>query len=93
MQKSMEQLHAELAHAKDTLLNEVSHRQQLGAQLQDAAMQMRNFQSMVMADMQAIRTAAKSKNVTEILAIVERSIGQEPKEPVAPVADEPQAAK
>lgn len=79
-QKPYETIEKELALAKDTLLNEVTHRQQLGAKLQDAANKHHEFQSLVARDLQDIRTAAKSQNFNEILAIVDRCIGPEPEE-------------
>lgn len=93
MEKSVEQLQAELSLAKDTLLNEVMHRQQLGAKLQEAADRMQNLQNIVVADMKAIRQTAKEKKYSEILKIIDKSIGPEPKEPEAPTATVAKAAE
>lgn len=73
--KSYETIENELALAKDALLNEVIHRQQLGVQLQDAAARYRKFQAKAVNDLQEIRTAAESQNYDEISAIVTRCLG------------------
>lgn len=78
--KSYETIENELALAKDALLNEVMHRQQLGAQLQEAAAKYREFQSKVVSDLQEIRTAAKSQNYARVLEKVTQCIGPEPEE-------------
>lgn len=91
--KSYETIENELALAKDALLNEVMHRQQLGVQLQDAAARYREFQSKAVRDLQEIRTAAKSQDYARVLEKVTQCIGPEPKEPEEKATEPAKAAK
>lgn len=75
--KPYEVIAQELALAKDTLLNEVMHRQQLASQLKSAAMNASSFQNLAANNLREIRAAVNERRYVDALSIIDRSIGPE----------------